>query len=130
MEVLDSVDTEQHMSAETRARIFEPFYTPKQTPECSHVISKIIFSRAQRNRALRQCDQSTSAKCNSCRLQESAPCDFLGSHRPSMPLPMPHHKSRPHLGWGFYFDQLSDDLLLRKGKPLRKKHHHAQSNIA
>ena len=62
MEVLDSVDTEHDMSAETRARIFEPFYTPKQTPECSHVISKIIFSRAQRNRALRQCDQSTSAK--------------------------------------------------------------------
>jgi hypothetical protein len=65
MEVLDSVDTEHDMSAETRARIFEPFYTPKHTPECSHVISKIIFSRAQRNRALRQCDQSTSAKCNS-----------------------------------------------------------------
>ncbi len=46
-----------------------------------------------------------------------------------MPLRMPHPKSRPHLAWGFYFDQLSDDLLLRKGKPLRKKHHHAQSNI-
>ena len=53
-EVLDSVDTEHDMSTETRPRIFEPFYTPKQTPECSHVISKIIFSRAQRNRALRQ----------------------------------------------------------------------------
>ena len=63
MEVLDSVDTEHDMSAETRARIFELFYTPKPTPECSHVISKIIFSRAQRHRALRQCDQSTSAKC-------------------------------------------------------------------
>ena len=60
MEVLDSVDTDDDMSAETRARIFEPFYPPKATPECSHVISKIIFSRAQRNRALRQCDQSTS----------------------------------------------------------------------
>ncbi len=51
MEVLDSVDTEHDMPAETRARIFEPFYTPKQTPECSHVISKIIFSRAQQSRA-------------------------------------------------------------------------------
>jgi hypothetical protein len=102
----------------------------KQSPERPHlIISKIIFSRAQRNRALRQCDQSTSAKCNSCRLQESAPCDFLGSHRPSMPLRMPHPQSRPHLGWGFYCDQLGDDLLLRKGKPLRKKHHHARSTL-
>jgi hypothetical protein len=32
MEVLDSVDTEHDMPAETRARIFEPFYTPKTEP--------------------------------------------------------------------------------------------------
>ena len=32
MEVLDSVDTEHDMPAETRARIFEPFYTPNRAP--------------------------------------------------------------------------------------------------
>jgi hypothetical protein len=90
MEVLDSVDTEHDMSAETRARIFEPFYTPKTDPRMLVRHKRNYFqprpaqSRAPavRSEHFRQVQLLPSSRIRALRFSRIA--------KPSMPLRMPH----------------------------------------